>query len=203
MNNLELYNKLKTPPKDALKPIKAGRLKGKSDISPQWRIEAMTNQFGICGIGWRYEITSQWTEHGSDNQVFAFTNVNLFIKVDNEWSEAIPSTGGSLLVVSEKNGMYCNDEAFKMSLTDALGNSMKYLGMAADVYSGNMDNDGENTKHDTPEQSTNNKPWLNLNTPEWNETVTKMQTKGVKLETVKEHFNISNKNQGLLQTYEK
>lgn len=143
MESLEYYNKLKTPPSEALKPIAAGRLKGKTDISPQWRIEKMTEVFGICGFGWKYQIVKTWTEPASDNQIFAFLELNLFYKIGDIWSDAIPSIGGTLMVVSEKNGMYSNDEAYKMSLTDALGNAMKALGMAADVYMGKLNNGGD------------------------------------------------------------
>lgn len=135
---MEIYNKLKEPPAEALKPIQAGRLKGKMDISPQWRIQAMTEQFGMCGIGWKTVITKQWTEQADNGQIFAFVNIDLYIKHDNEWSEPIQGTGGTLLVVQERTGMYSDDEAFKKSFTDALGFAMKFLGMAADVYMGKM-----------------------------------------------------------------
>ena len=52
----EWFMRNANPPQDALKPITAGRLKGKSDINPQWRIQALTEQYGICGVGWAYEI---------------------------------------------------------------------------------------------------------------------------------------------------
>ena len=42
MENLELYNKLKSVPQEYLKTIQAGRLKGMSDIKPQWRIQQLT-----------------------------------------------------------------------------------------------------------------------------------------------------------------
>lgn len=132
-DNLRYYELLRKVPQEALKPIMAGRLKGKSDINPVWRIQAMTNAFGACGIGWKYEITKQWQEtYGQE--VKAFTNINLYIKVDGEWSEPIPGTGGATLVEMSKSGAYVNDEGFKMSLTDALSVSMKALGVAADVY---------------------------------------------------------------------
>ena len=55
-DNLRFYEQLRNVPQGALKPIQAGRLKGKSDINPVWRIQAMTSVFGPCGIGWKYEI---------------------------------------------------------------------------------------------------------------------------------------------------
>lgn len=52
MDNLELYNKVRNVPQEAKKEIKGGRLKGMTDINPMWRIKTLTEQFGICGMGW-------------------------------------------------------------------------------------------------------------------------------------------------------
>lgn len=133
MGNLDYYNKLKVVPQQALRQIQSGRLRGKHDINPMWRIKAMTEQFGVCGIGWKYVITKQWTEtFGSE--VKAYCNIDLFIKVNGEWSDAIQGTGGSSEVSMEKSGAYVSDECYKMALTDALSVAMKALGVAADVY---------------------------------------------------------------------
>nr|DAP90444.1 MAG TPA: DNA repair protein-like protein [Caudoviricetes sp.] len=133
MGNLDYYNKLKAVPQQALRQIQSGRLRGKHDINPMWRIKAMTEQFGACGIGWKYVITKQWTEtFGSE--VKAYCNIDLFIKVNGEWSDAIQGTGGSSEVSIESKGAYVSDECYKMALTDALSVAMKALGVAADVY---------------------------------------------------------------------
>ena len=135
-NNLEYYDKLRTPPQEALKKIQAGRLKGKSDINPQWRYHAMTSVFGPIGKGWKFTIDKMWTETGTDGQVFAFVNVSVYVKYGDEWSDAIQGTGGHQLIVKERSGLHNNDEAFKMATTDALSTSLKMIGVAADVYSG-------------------------------------------------------------------
>ena len=134
-NNLRFYDALKSVPANALKPIQAGRLKGMSNISPVWRIKAMTEQFGPCGLGWKYEIVNRWTETYGE-EVKAFIEVNLYIRDIKlgGWSAPIPGTGGSSLVTKEKNGLYVSDEAYKMALTDAMSVAMKSLGVAADVY---------------------------------------------------------------------
>lgn len=133
MGNLDYYNNLKVVPQEALRQIQSGRLRGKQDINPMWRIKAMTEQFGVCGIGWKYVITKQWTEtFGSE--VKAYCNIDLFIKVNGEWSDAIQGTGGSSEVSMESKGVYVSDECYKMALTDALSVAMKALGVAADVY---------------------------------------------------------------------
>jgi hypothetical protein len=136
---MQAWNALKQPPDWAMKKITGGRLNGKSDISPMWRIQVLTEVFGMCGVGWKYEIVRTWTEDGDKGQKMIFRDINLYVKDEGKWSDAIPGTGGDMLIVLEKNGLYCNDEAAKMALTDALGNAMKNLGVAAVVYSNGID----------------------------------------------------------------
>lgn len=139
MSNLEYWDKMKEVPTHAQKNIAAGRLKGMTDISPQWRFFIMTETFGPIGFGWKFNITKQWIEHGHKDERCAMTNIDLFVKVGDVWSDAIPGTGGSSFTTQERNGVYTSDEAFKMSLTDALSVSMKMLGVGANIYSRGMD----------------------------------------------------------------
>lgn len=134
----ELWDKLNRPPKFALKTIMAGRLKGKSDINPQWRYRALTEQLGPCGYGWKFEIVRLWLEPGANGEMAAFAQINLYVKLD-EWSEPIPGVGGSKLIAKEGSGPHTNDEAYKMAITDALSTASKMLGVAADVYMGLWD----------------------------------------------------------------
>jgi hypothetical protein len=152
-DNLKVYNAVRAVPPAALKEIQAGRLKGKSDINPMWRIKTLTEQFGICGIGWKYEITDKRLESGANEEVAAFVDINLYIKVDGEWSAAIPGTGGSSFVAKEKNGLFVSDECFKMALTDAISVSCKALGIGADVYW-----DKDKTKYDKSPTDANRPP---------------------------------------------
>ena len=133
-NNLSIYEKLRTVPVEAQKSIAAGRLKGFTDTNPMWRIKKLTEIFGVCGIGWKYTITDQKIEKGGNNEQSAFVTIDLFVKVDNEWSAAIPGVGGSSFVANEKQGLHTSDECFKMALTDAISVSCKALGMGADIY---------------------------------------------------------------------
>ncbi len=148
MNNLDIYNAVRNVPKEAKKPIQGGRLKGMTDINPMWRIKALTEQFGPCGIGWRYEIKGKHLETGGNNEIASFVDINLFVKIGDAWSEAIPGTGGSMFVAKERNGLYTSDECFKMALTDAIGVACKALGLGADVYW-----DSDTTKYPKPEKS--------------------------------------------------
>ena len=131
---MEYYNKFRQVPKEAQKTIGAGRLKGFTDINPQWRIQALTEMYGACGIGWKYKITDKRIIEGADGVSCAFVDIDLFFKHEGEWSEAIPGTGGSSFIASERNGLYTSDECFKMALTDAISVACKALGIGADIY---------------------------------------------------------------------
>lgn len=133
-NNLDLYNRVRKVPQEAIKSIAAGRLKGMSDINPMWRIKRLTEEFGVCGFGWKYEIIRMWNENGGNGVISSFVHINLFVKMNGKWSEAIQGIGGSSFVINEKNGLYTSDECFKMALTDAISVACKALGMGADVY---------------------------------------------------------------------
>lgn len=151
MGNLDIYNALRSVPEDAKKPITAGRLKGKTDINPMFRIKALTEQFGACGIGWYYKETKQWTEVYGE-EICAFVNIELYIKVDGEWSMPIFGTGGNMLAQKETKGIHVSDECFKMATTDALSVACKQLGIGADVY---WQEDG--TKYETEKKEEINK----------------------------------------------
>lgn len=134
MSNLDLYEKVRQVPEEAQKTIGGGRLKGFTDINPMWRIKTLTEQFGMCGVGWYYDITDKRIEEGANGEKVAIVDINLFIKNDKDWSKPIAGTGGSLLVSKESTGLYTSDECYKMALTDAISVACKLLGMGADVY---------------------------------------------------------------------
>jgi hypothetical protein len=151
MEHNDYFDRMSKPPKEALKAISGGRLKGMTDIKPQWRNRAMTELFGLCGFGWKYEIDKQWTEPCSNGEVMCFVNIRLYVKIDDVWSDAIPATGGSHIVELEKNYdwkskidtpdepkkvPYANDEGYKMALTDALSVAMQRIGIAGAIYEG-------------------------------------------------------------------
>ncbi|MCH5271605.1 MAG: hypothetical protein J1E83_12790 [Lachnospiraceae bacterium] len=133
MSNLEIYEKVRSVPSSAQRKIESGRLKGKTDINPMWRIKALTEQFGPCGVGWYYKTTKQWTEQIGE-EIAAFVNIELFIKYNDEWSQPIFGVGGSMLAAKESKGIHVSDECFKMATTDAISVACKQLGIGADVY---------------------------------------------------------------------
>lgn len=149
-DGLRYWNKLKTPPAEALKKIEGGPLKGFTDIKPVWRMEAFSEIFGPIGVGWyytsRYEVTDgapHVSTLGGVTVQFVDKIVTCFVTLmyrdpenpySSGWSESIEGVGSDMLVGVDKNGPYSNDEAYKSAKTDALGNAMFYLGVGADVY---------------------------------------------------------------------
>lgn len=143
-DNLRFYDASREVPKTAQKSFNNGRFSG-TDINPMWRIKKLTELFGPAGIGWYTEIISERAEKISDDTIFAIVDLNLYVKVDDEWSKPIYGTGGNTLMSSGKRGVISSDEGYKMAYTDALSVACKALGIGADVYW-----DKDVTKYTTP-----------------------------------------------------
>lgn len=157
---IKIYESLAQPPKSALKQITGGKLSGKTDINPQWRYKAMTEKFGLVGIGWKYEVQKLWIEQGAGNEKLSFAQVAVFVKDGEKWSEPIVGIGGSKLVQIEKGQAVSNDEGFKMAVTDAFSTALKMLGVAADIYAGRWDGSKYNNEASAPQSknTTQQKP---------------------------------------------
>ena len=140
--NLSIYERVRSVPKEAKKEIEAGRLKGKNDINPMWRIKKLTEVFGPAGFGWYTEIVRTRTEASESGEMAVFVDIHLFVKKDGEWSKPIYGNGGNRLVANEKkyeNGQqvyvpFLDDDAYKKAYTDAISVAAKALGIGADVY---------------------------------------------------------------------
>ena len=147
--NLDIYNRIKDVPEKAQKKITGGRLNGMTDIKPMWRIEKLTEIFGICGFGWKTTIKNKEIIEGANGEKIAIVDIDLFVKIGEKWSEPIEGTGGSSFVANESKGLYTSDECFKMAYTDALSVACKSLGMGATIYWGDSK---YNTNNNEPKQ---------------------------------------------------
>lgn len=146
MSNMRIYDLARACPKEAQKMIQAGKLKGKTDINPMWRIRMLTELFGPCGIGWKTMNEKYWTTPGAGGEVIAWCSIQLVYRDNGEWSEPVSGIGGSMLVDTQKGNLVSNDEAYKMAYTDAVSVACKALGFAADIYW-----DAGRTKYSAPE----------------------------------------------------
>lgn len=179
MGNLDIYEKVRSVPDSAKKTIKGGRTSGMTDINPMWRIKVLTEQFGPCGIGWYYIPTRKWLET-SGNEIAAFVDIELYIKVDGEWSKPIAGNGGSMFASKEKSGIYVSDECYKMATTDAISVACKQLGIGADVYW-----DSDRTKYNKQ-----NNPDL-INESDINEIFLELKRTGIGIKNVLSKYRLT------------
>lgn len=140
MENLSIYNKVRAVPIEAQKSFNNGRFSG-TDINPMWRIKTLTETFGPVGIGWYYEVISERSETIDEDHIIAIVDINLYVKVDKEWSKPIYGTGGNMILTLVKDKSpattyhrQVSDEGYKMALTDAISVACKALGVGADIY---------------------------------------------------------------------
>lgn len=134
-NNMRVYEYVRSVPKEAQKAIQAGRLKGKTDINPMWRIKVLTEVYGECGKGWYTDQVQYWTMKREDTgETAVFCSLNLYTREGDGWSAPIYGIGGNTVIAMERNGLYLDDEAYKKAYTDAMSVACKALGVGADVY---------------------------------------------------------------------
>ena len=132
MENMTIYEAGRSVPIEAQKAFSNGSFSG-TDINPMWRIKKLTELFGPAGVGWYTEVLSERSETYGDT-VMAIVDINLYIKVDGEWSKPIFGTGGNQLVQATKSGARPSDEGYKKAYTDALSIACKALGIGADIW---------------------------------------------------------------------
>ena len=131
MDNMQIYNAGRAVPAEAQKQFSNGKFSG-TDINPMWRIKKLTELFGPAGVGWYVDnVVERCEEHGETTM--AIVNLELYIKVDGEWSKPIYGTGGNVLL----NKGRASDEGYKMAFTDALSIACKSLGIGADIWFAN------------------------------------------------------------------
>jgi hypothetical protein len=134
--NLALWRELGITNPDYTKQFDRGGFSG-TMIDPTWRMLRMTEVFGPVGKGWGWEELDCRIENGC-----VFIKVRAWYVPPGGGGEVLytgPQWGGTELNAKRKTGVVANDEAFKMSSTDALGKCLLSIGMAADVYLGLFD----------------------------------------------------------------
>jgi hypothetical protein len=137
VSNTRIWEALgKTDPKETKPFSRAGGFKGTA-IKPMWLNKRMTEQFGPCGTGWGFG-QPEFTTMPVNNEILGNCTVNLWY-VENGERKDVWGVGGDKVLAVFSSGPKADDEAFKKSFTDALGNAMKFLGAAADIHMGMFD----------------------------------------------------------------
>lgn len=173
MTNMEIYEAGRSVPPEAQKSFSNGSFSG-TDINPMWRIKKLTELFGPSGIGWYTEVLSERAETYGET-VMAIVDINLYVKVDGEWSKPIFGTGGNLLVQATKSGARPSDEGYKKAYTDALSIACKALGIGADIwYSKDPTASDPTSKYAASYVPVNATPVDSTPPPDWQETTAPM-----------------------------
>lgn len=133
MSNTALWDSVcKTDPSHTKKFTKGGGFSGTA-IKPFYLMHKATETFGVCGIGWG------WTE--LENQVVGgvwCSKVEVWF-VHNNQRGAIQQWGQTVMMGTNKNGAFVDEEAPKKAVTDAVTKCLSYLGFAGDVHMGKFD----------------------------------------------------------------
>jgi hypothetical protein len=133
MDKMTIYNAVRSVPQEAQKEFNNGRFKG-TDINPMWRIKVLTEQFGPAGFGW-YIDNVAFEDKVVAGETLTICQLDLFVKVGEEWSRPIHGVGGNRTSTKTASGnTMISDEAEKMAYTDAISVACKALGIGADVY---------------------------------------------------------------------
>ena len=152
--NMLIYEAGRSVPDSAVKKIGAGAYgkAGLSDINPQWRIEKMTELFGACGDGWIWEPVECWMDNG-----ICYAHITVQYATENgEYSKPIHGYGGTIA------GRMDDSDLYKSTITDAVSNALRYLGIGADVWY-NPNNKAEKNQFDTKYSAP---PQMKMATPE-------------------------------------
>lgn len=138
MSNKEFWDRVKKTDPSRVKTITGKQYKGNSP-QPYYLVERMTEEFGMCGIGWGVSIINERMERLSDTDVLHVAVVELwYMKGDKRGSiEQVGQTKAAYM--SSKGALIVDEDAPKKSVTDAMTKCMSYLGFSGDIFSGHWD----------------------------------------------------------------
>lgn len=139
MSNTELWDRVcKTDPKQ-VKEITGKAYKGNSP-KPYYIVRRLTEEFGVCGIGWGVTILDERIEKLSEHDLLHIARVRLWFVQGDKRGE-IEQIGQTLAAYmkADKSKLVTDEDAPKKSVTDALVKCASYLGFAGDIFSGRWD----------------------------------------------------------------
>lgn len=170
LDNMRIWNQwCDNTPKHALKQFnRPGGFKGTA-IDPTYRFERLTELFGPHGVGWGFTITQRWRERHPTSAWDNSSGVGVKVEVERVvcfiaghiWF-IDPATGErhqtSEAIGGTTSDGFAPDELWKKSQTDAALKCCQFLGLAADIYSGQQDGNKYADAHREADQSTPRQP---------------------------------------------
>lgn len=152
---MDLWNKVKTIDS---RYTKQAKLKGQNitTFSFQSVVMMATEQFGMFGKGWGYEVKTERFDEGAvivqaatyedangkqvhDQEVKEITHtllVSFWYKDNNEKIECPIQAGHTPYLMGTKYGPKHDDEYYKKTIADAVKKSLSMLGFGADIFLG-------------------------------------------------------------------
>lgn len=134
--NTKLWDVLgRTDPAHTKKFKRAGGFEGTA-IKPIWSYRRMTEEFGVCGVGWGVGEPTFQVVPGPEGEMIVYCTASIW---HGTRENVVYGVGGDKAVGKNKYGLVTDDEAFKKAYTDAVTNALKMIGVAADVHMGLYD----------------------------------------------------------------
>ena len=138
MDNMEFWNRAAKTDPARVKPITGKQYKGNSP-QPYYLVERMTQEFGMCGIGWGLDVLNERMERLSETDVLHVALVELWYMQEGKRGHIQQVGQTKATYKSSKGALVVDEDAPKKSITDAMTKCMSYLGFAGDIFSGRWD----------------------------------------------------------------
>ena len=139
MANTEIWNALKTTDPKFTKAVSFGQKF--TSINAQWQLQRMTEQFGPIGKGWGYSVEHD-IQRVTDDITVSVADVTIWwmdkdSKSDISVERYTYGPVRGMAPLFEKNRL--DDDSGKKAMTDALTKGLSHLGLSADVFLGQYD----------------------------------------------------------------
>jgi len=115
---------------------RAGGFSGTA-IKPIWTEYRLTERFGPCGVGWGCD-EPIFNLVPAGDELLVYCTLRCWYMEEGK-PASLYGVGGDKVLVKRQSGVVTDDEAYKKSFTDALGNAFKHIGAGADVHMGLFD----------------------------------------------------------------
>jgi hypothetical protein len=143
-NNLSLWSEFEKTDPNHTKQFSGKAGFSGTAINGTWILKRLTEKFGPCGRGWKFVLEDERVEDGHfisdlDRAKLHIVRGHLTYCMDGQWYDTSPQFGQTMLVGSNKYGVYTDEEAPKKSITDCISKCAVLLGIGADVHMGLYD----------------------------------------------------------------
>lgn len=150
-DNLAIWDQIVETPTQFVKPYKGMGGAQLKSVNAEYRWKRMTELFGPIGVGWGFEVRHReiieggplTRGKGEQETIVATAQVHTVrVRVWYIWNgerREVDGVGHTPFVFANQYGVQTDWDYEKKSITDALSNAMRYLGLAGDVFMGFFD----------------------------------------------------------------